>query len=76
MFEDILKLESTQSNNIEAFQSELSHHIKQYDVIQGNQWKKITKHIIKQYQKNHEHTFQNGFSIRILTDPKLQTKYV
>jgi hypothetical protein len=36
IYEYILKLEITQSNNIEAFQGELSRHIKHYNAIQGN----------------------------------------
>jgi hypothetical protein len=31
---------------MEAFQRELSRHIKGYNVIQGNEWKNITNHII------------------------------
>jgi hypothetical protein len=51
IYEYILKLEITESNNMEGFQRELRRHIKQYDVIQGSKWKKITNHIIRQYQK-------------------------
>jgi hypothetical protein len=36
IYEYILKLEITESNNMEVFQRELSPHIKQNDVIQGN----------------------------------------
>jgi hypothetical protein len=36
IYEYILKPEITESNNLEAFQRELSCHIKQYDAIQGN----------------------------------------
>jgi hypothetical protein len=74
-YEYILKLEITQSNNIEAFQRELSHHIKKYDVIQGNKWKNITNHIISQYQKIDSPPFQTGFNIITLAGPKQQTKY-
>jgi hypothetical protein len=51
IYEYILKIEITESKNMEAFQQELSRHIKQYDAIQGNEWKKITTHIISQYRK-------------------------
>jgi hypothetical protein len=36
IYEYILKLEITESNNVEGFQRELRQHIKQYDAIQGN----------------------------------------
>jgi hypothetical protein len=39
IYEYILKLEITESNNMEAFQGELSRHVKKYDAIQGNEWK-------------------------------------
>jgi hypothetical protein len=51
IYEYILKLEITESNNMEGSQRELGRHIKQYDAIQGSVWKKITNHIIRQYQK-------------------------
>jgi hypothetical protein len=51
IYEYILKLEITESNNMEGFTRELRRHTKQYDAIQGSKWKKITNHIIKQYQK-------------------------
>jgi hypothetical protein len=51
IYEYILKLEITESNNMEGFQRELRRHIKQYDAIQGSEWNKITNHIIRQYQK-------------------------
>jgi hypothetical protein len=51
IYEYILKLEITESNNMESFQLELRRHIKQYDAIQGNEWKKITNHSIRQYHK-------------------------
>jgi hypothetical protein len=51
IYEYILKLEITESNNMEGFQRELRRHIKQYDAIQGSEWKKITNQIIRQYQK-------------------------
>jgi hypothetical protein len=37
MYEYILKLEITESNNIEGFQRELQRHIKKYDAIQGSE---------------------------------------
>jgi hypothetical protein len=36
---------------MKGFTRELCRHITQYDAIQGSEWKKITNHIIKQYQK-------------------------
>jgi hypothetical protein len=51
IYKYILKLEITESNNMEGFQRELRRHIKQYDAIQGSEWKKITNHIIRQYHK-------------------------
>jgi hypothetical protein len=51
IYEYILKLEITESNNMEGFQRELRRHIKQYNTIQGSEWKKITNHIIRKYQK-------------------------
>jgi hypothetical protein len=43
----ILKHEITESNIMESFTRELRRHIKQYDAIQGSEWKKITNHIIR-----------------------------
>jgi hypothetical protein len=37
IYEYILKLEITESNNMEGFQRELRRHIKQYDVMQGSE---------------------------------------
>jgi hypothetical protein len=37
IYEYILKLEITESNNMEGFQRELRRHIKQYDAIQGSE---------------------------------------
>jgi hypothetical protein len=37
IYEYILKLEITESNNIEVFQRELQRQIKQYDAIQGSE---------------------------------------
>jgi hypothetical protein len=51
IYEYILQLEITESNNMEGFQRELRRHIKQYDAIQGSEWKKITNHIIRKYHK-------------------------
>jgi hypothetical protein len=51
IYEYILKLEITKYNNMEGFQRELQRHIKQYDAIQGSEWKSITNHIIRQYHK-------------------------
>jgi hypothetical protein len=47
IYEYILKFEITELNNMEGFTRELRRHIKQYDAIQGREWKKITNHIIK-----------------------------
>jgi hypothetical protein len=38
IYEYILKLETTKSNNMESFTRELRRHIKQYDAIQGSEW--------------------------------------
>jgi hypothetical protein len=38
IYEYILKLEITKSNNMESFTRELRRHIKQYDAIQGSEW--------------------------------------
>jgi hypothetical protein len=73
--EYVLKLEITQSNNMEAFQRELSRYIKKYHVIQGNERKDITNLIIKKYQNNDEPAFQTGFNMIILAGPTQQTKY-
>jgi hypothetical protein len=51
IYEYILKLEITESNDMEGFQRKLRRHIKQYDAIQGSEWNKITNHIIRQYHK-------------------------
>jgi hypothetical protein len=45
IYEYILKLEITESNNMESFTRELRRHIKQYDAIQGSEWNNITNHI-------------------------------
>jgi hypothetical protein len=76
IYEYILKLEITESNNMERFQRELRRHIKQYDAIQGNEWKKITNHIIHQYQKLDSAPLQTGFNMTLVSVPtKVQTKY-
>jgi hypothetical protein len=75
IYEYILKLEITESNNMEGFQREMRQHIKQHDAIQGNEWKKIPNHIICQYQNIVSAPFQIGFNMKIITSPKLQTKY-
>jgi hypothetical protein len=74
IYEYILTLEITESKNMEAFQRELSWHIKQYNVIQGNELKHITNHIIRQYHKIDSPPFQTEFNIIILAGPKQQTK--
>jgi hypothetical protein len=51
IYEKILRLEITESNNMESFQRELRRHIIQYEAIQETEWKKITNHVIKQYHK-------------------------
>jgi hypothetical protein len=76
IYEYILKLEITESNNMEGFQRELGQHIKQYYAIQGNEWKKITNHIIHQYHKIDSAPFQTGFNMNVVSGPtKVQTKY-
>jgi hypothetical protein len=61
---------------MEGFQRELQRHIKQYDAIQGSEWKKITNHIIRQYQKIDSPPFNTGFNMHIVMGPiKTQTKY-
>jgi hypothetical protein len=66
IYEYILKLEISKSNNMDSFTRELRRHIKQYDAIQGSKWKKITKHIIKQYQKIDSPPFNMGFNMIIV----------
>jgi hypothetical protein len=61
---------------MEGFQRELRRHIKQYDAIQGREWKNITNHIIRQYHKIDSPPFQTGFNMHVATGPtKVQTKY-
>jgi hypothetical protein len=75
IYEYILKLEITESNNMEGFQREPSRHIKQYDAIQGYEWEKIINHLIRKYHTIDSSLFQTGFTMIIFTSPKLQTKY-
>jgi hypothetical protein len=61
---------------MESFTRELRRHITQNDAIQGSEWKKITYHIIKQYQKNDSQPFNTGFNIIIVRGPSASyTKY-
>jgi hypothetical protein len=76
IYEYILKLEISESNNMEGFQRELRRHIKQYDAIQESEWKNITNHIIRQYHKIDSPPFHMGFNMQVVTGPtKAQTKY-
>jgi hypothetical protein len=76
IYEYILKLEITESNNMESFTRELHRHITQYDAIQGSEWKKITYHIIGQYQKIDSPPFNTGFNMIIVRGPSASdTKY-
>jgi hypothetical protein len=76
IYEYILKLEITELNNMEGFQRKLRRQIKKYDAIQGNEWKKITNHIIRQYHKIDSTPFQTGFNMKVVSGPKkVQTKY-
>jgi hypothetical protein len=69
IYEYILKLEIIESNNMESFTRELRIHIKQYDAMQGREWKKITYHIIRQYQKIDSPLFNTGFNMIIVWRP-------
>jgi hypothetical protein len=61
---------------MEGFQRELQRHIKQYDAIQGSEWKKITSHNIRQYQKIDSPPFNTGFNMLVVTGPSTtQTIY-
>jgi hypothetical protein len=76
IYEYILKLEITESNNMESFTRELCRHIKQYDAIQGRECKKITNHIIRQYQKIDSPPFNARFNMIIVQGPSASdTKY-
>jgi hypothetical protein len=77
IYEYILKLEITEINNVEGFTRELRRHIKKYDAIQGSEWKKITNHIIKQYQKIDSPPFNTAFNMINVQGPSTtDTKYV
>jgi hypothetical protein len=54
---------------MESFTRKLRIHIKQYDAIQGSEWKKITNHIIRQYQKIDSPPFNTGFNMIIVRGP-------
>jgi hypothetical protein len=61
---------------MESFTREIRRHIKQYDAISGSEWKKITNHIIRQYQKIDSQPFNTGFNVIILKGPSSSdTKY-
>jgi hypothetical protein len=76
IYEYILKLEITESNNMEGFTRELPRHSKKYDVIQGSEWKKITNHIIKPYHKIDSPPFNTGFNMLVVKGPSpTHTKY-
>jgi hypothetical protein len=76
IYEYILKLEITESDNMESFTREIRQHIKQYDAISGSEWKKITNHIIRQYQKIDSQPFNAGFNMIIVEGPSASnTKY-
>jgi hypothetical protein len=63
--EYIIKLEITESNSMEG----------QYYTIQGNDFKKITNHIVRKYHNIESAPFQTGFNMITVTGPKLQLKY-
>jgi hypothetical protein len=73
IYDYILKLEITESNNMESLTRELRRHIKKYDAIQGIKWKKITNHIIRQYQKIDSPPFNTGFNMIIVRGHLQQT---
>jgi hypothetical protein len=76
IYEYILKQEITESNNMESFTRELLRHIKQYDAIQGREWKKITNNTIRQYHKIDSPPFNTGFNMIIAWGPSASdTKY-
>jgi hypothetical protein len=61
---------------MESFTRETRRHIKQYDAISGSEWKKITNHIIRQYQKIDSQPFNTGFNVIIVKGPSASdTKY-
>jgi hypothetical protein len=76
IYKYILELEIMESDNMESFTRELSRHIKQYDAIKGSEWKKITNHIIRKYQKIYSPPFNTGFNMIIVRGPSASdTKY-
>jgi hypothetical protein len=76
IYEYVLKLEITESNNIRSFTREIRRHIKQYDAISGSEWKKITNHIIRQYQKIDSQPLNTGFNMIIVKGTSASdTKY-
>jgi hypothetical protein len=76
IYEYILKLEITESNNMESFTRKIRRHITQYDAISGSEWKKITNNIIRQYQKIDSQPFNTGFNMIIVEGPSASnTKY-
>jgi hypothetical protein len=61
---------------MESFQRELRRHAIQYEAVQGTEWKKITNHIIKQYQKIDSPPFYTGFNMLVVYGPSAtQKKY-
>jgi hypothetical protein len=74
IYEYILKLKITESNNMESFQRELRRHTIQYEAIQGTEWKKITNHVIKQYQKVDSPPFYTGFNMIVVKGPSANQK--
>jgi hypothetical protein len=76
IYKYILKLEITESNNMEGFTRELRRHIKKIDAIHRSEWKKITNHIIKQYHKIDSPPFNTGFNMIVVQGPSTtDTKY-
>jgi hypothetical protein len=71
IYEYILKLEITESNNMESFTRERRRHITQYDAISGSEWKKITNHIIRRYQKIDSQPFNTVFNMIIVKVPSV-----
>jgi hypothetical protein len=59
---------------MESFQRELRRHTIQYEAIQGTEWKKITNHIIKQYQKIDPPPFYTGFNMIVVDGPSANQK--
>jgi hypothetical protein len=65
IYEYILKLEITESNNMDSLTRELRRHIQHYYAIQGSEWKKITNHMIRKYQIDSP-PFNTGFNMIIV----------